>query len=205
MFDTIDEYMLQNFNSYKDFQLISVYHEKIIDYLPISRFEYSDKEHHILLSNFMNVLRSKVENVTISQRLVSSPSCMVSSKDGWTPNMERIMKAQALGGENYKNFIGNQKIMEININHPIICKIWTSLVRGEQSSETEKNIHLLYNISCLSSGFTVDSLPLLCQYLYQTINLEGSPEDKTDIFEHKMNSIFGEPKLLSQKYYPECI
>tara|TARA_B100000963_G_C22082783_1_gene432957 strand:- start:116 stop:508 length:393 start_codon:yes stop_codon:yes gene_type:complete len=130
---------------------------------------------------------------------------MVSSKDGWTPNMERIMKAQALGGEDYKNFIGNQKIMEININHPIIRKIWTSLVRGEQSLEREKNIHLLYNISCLSSGFTVDSLPLLCQYLYQTISLEDSPEDKSDIFENKMNSILGETKLLSQKYYPECI
>lgn len=205
MFDTIDEYMLQGFNSYKDFQLISVYHEKIIDYLPISRLEYSGKDHHILLSNFMNVLGSKVENVTISQRLVSSPSCMVSSKDGWTPNMERIMKAQALGGEDYKNFIGNQKIMEININHPIIRKIWTSLVRGEQSSETEKNIHLLYNISCLSSGFTVDSLPLLCQYLYQTIDFESSSEDKTDIFKHRMNSILGETKLMNQKYYPECI
>jgi HSP90 family molecular chaperone len=191
MFDTIDEYMLQSFTKYKDFQLISVYHEKIIDYLPIMRLEHPDEHHRLLLSKFRNALSEKVENVIISNRLVSSPSCMVSSKDGWTPNMERIMKAQALGGDSYKNFIGNQKIMELNINHPIIQKISKSLRNKEVSSEIEKNIHLLYNISCLSSGFTVDSLPLLCQYLYQTIDLESSSEDKTEIFENKISSILG--------------
>ena len=205
MFDTIDEYMLQSFTKYKDFQLISVYHEKIIDYLPISRLEHPIEHHRLLLSKFRSILSEKVEDVIISNRLVSSPSCMVSSKDGWTPNMERIMKAQALGGDSYKNFIGNQKIMELNINHPIIRKISKSLTHKEESSETEKNIHLLYNISCLSSGFTVDSLPLLCRYLYHTLDLETESEDKTDIFENKISSILGETKLLSQKYYPECI
>lgn len=205
MFDTIDEYMLQSFTKYKDFQLISVYHEKIIDYLPISKSEHPLEHHQLLLTKFRKTLSQKVEDVIISNRLVFSPSCMVSSKDGWTPNMERIMKAQALGGDGYKSFIGNQKIMELNINHPIIQKISKSLSHKEESSEIEKNINLLYNISCLSSGFTVDSLPLLCQYLYHTLDSETKPGHQTEILKDKLNNMLGEPKLSKQRYYPEYL
>ncbi|EHB02013.1 Heat shock protein HSP 90-beta [Heterocephalus glaber] len=41
------------------------------------------------------ILDKKVEKVTISKRLVSSPCCIVTSTYGWTANMEWIMKAQA--------------------------------------------------------------------------------------------------------------
>jgi heat shock protein beta len=40
-----------------------------------------------------------VEAVKISNRLVTTPCSVVTSKYGWSANMERIMKAQALSSD----------------------------------------------------------------------------------------------------------
>ena len=177
MTDTIDEYMLQNFSQYQEFELISVYHQKIQDFFPFVKPIANEQKHEQLLSLFKDTLFPKVEDVIVSTRLTQSPACIVSTKNGWTPNMERIMKAQALGGEGYKNYIGNQKIMEINPNHPIIKKI-IELLKNENTFDYNKNILMIYNISCLSSGFTVDSIFELSQNLYNNLNRELNNTDK---------------------------
>lgn len=168
MIDTIDEYMLQNLKSYRNYDLISVYEQKISVYLPL-KFGDQDK-FNIFLSLCKEVLPDKIEKVIPSHRLVNSPSCLVSSKDGWTPNMERIMKAQALSGEGYKDYIGKRKIMEINLKHPLIEHLNDSLKKRQ---DIKKEIELLYNISCLSSGFTIDNMSLICQHLYSTFTYGG--------------------------------
>ena len=40
------------------------------------------------------VLGSAVSSVKVSNRLASSPAIVLTSKYGWSANMERIMKAQ---------------------------------------------------------------------------------------------------------------
>ena len=172
MTDTIDEYMLQNFSQYKEFELISVYHQKIKEFLPFTIPPvYNSHQYGVLCELFKNTLYPKVENVIMSDRLIQSPACIISTKDGWTPNMERIMKAQALGGEGYKNYIGNQKIMELNYKHILIRKIIESL-EYNSTFDYEKNIHLIYSISCLASGFTVSSVSDLCKNVYNNLEKE---------------------------------
>ena len=73
--------------------------------------------------NFFTFLKYKIESVKISNRITDSPCCLVSSDFGWTANMERIMKAQALGQDNQLQYMMAKKILEINPEHGIIKKL----------------------------------------------------------------------------------
>lgn len=66
------------------------------------------------------ILDKKVENVTISSRLVSSPCCIVTSTYGWTANMEQIMKAQALRDNSTIGYMVAKKHLEMSPDQPIV-------------------------------------------------------------------------------------
>merc|ERR1712032_1597518 len=67
-----------------------------------------------------DILDKKVEKVVVSNRLVSSPCCIVTSQYGWTANMERIMKAQALRDTSTMGYMAAKKHLEINPDHSIV-------------------------------------------------------------------------------------
>lgn len=67
-----------------------------------------------------DILEKKVEKVAVSNRLVSSPCCIVTSEYGWSANMERIMKAQALRDSSTMGYMAAKKHLEINPDHPIM-------------------------------------------------------------------------------------
>ena len=66
------------------------------------------------------VLGSEVTGVKVSSRLATSPAIVVTSQYGWSANMERIMKAQALGDTQERAFMKGMKTLEINPRHPLI-------------------------------------------------------------------------------------
>ena len=85
-----------------------------------------------------------------------SPCVLVTSEFGWTANMERIMKAQALRDNSMTGHMVSKKTMEINPKH----KIMKSLKKLQDSDPSNPNIKdivwLLYDTSLLSSGFSVE-------------------------------------------------
>ena len=78
------------------------------------------QEFNLLCDWMKQQLGDKVAKVQVSNRLSSSPCVLVSGKFGWSANMERLMKAQALGDTSSLEFMRGRRILEINPDHPII-------------------------------------------------------------------------------------
>merc|ERR1711983_202788 len=123
MTEPIDEYVVQQLKEFDGKNLVSVTKEGLE--LPQDEEEKkkqeADKEKFEGLCKVMkDILDKKVEKVVVSNRLVSSPCCIVTSQYGWTANMERIMKAQALRDTSTMGYMAAKKHLEINPDHSIV-------------------------------------------------------------------------------------
>merc|ERR1711862_700822 len=135
MTEPIDEYVVQQLKEFDGKNLVSVTKEGLE--LPEDEEEKkkkdADKEKFEPLCKVMkDILDKKVEKVVVSSRLVSSPCCIVTSQYGWTANMERIMKAQALRDTSTMGYMAAKKRLEINPDHSIVENL-------RQRAETDKN------------------------------------------------------------------
>merc|ERR1712240_566284 len=123
MTEPIDEYVVQQLKEYEGKNLVSITKEGLE--LPEDEEEKkkteADKEKFSGLCKVMkDILDKKIEKVVVSNRLVSSPCCIVTSQYGWTANMGRIMKAQALRDTSTMGYMAAKKHLEINPDHSIV-------------------------------------------------------------------------------------
>merc|ERR1712183_1246115 len=123
MTEPIDEYVVQQLKEFDGKNLVSVTKEGLE--LPEDDDEKEKKEADLkkfegLCKVMKDILDKKVERVVVSSRLVSSPCCILTSQYGWTANMERIMKAQALRDTSTMGYMAAKKHMEINPDHSIV-------------------------------------------------------------------------------------
>merc|ERR1719343_1399199 len=181
MTEPIDEYVVQQLKEFDGKNLVSVTKEGLE--LPEDEEEKkkmeADKEKFEGLCKVMkDILDKKVEKVVVSSRLVSSPCCIVTSQYGWTANMERIMKAQALRETSTMGYMAAKKHLEINPDHSIIENL-------RQRAETDKNdksvkdlVLLLFETSLLSSGFSLEDPAVHARRIHRMIKLGlGIDED----------------------------
>jgi molecular chaperone HtpG len=99
MIDPIDEYVIQQLKDYEEKKLKNCTKEG----LDIEDTEEEKKRREEqkpafekLCTLIKEVLGDKIEKCVLSNRLANSPCALVTSEWGWSANMERIMKAQAL-------------------------------------------------------------------------------------------------------------
>ena len=94
--------------------------------------------------------------VVVSNRLVHSPCCIVTSQYGWTANMERIMKAQALRDTSTMGYMAAKKHLEINPSHSIMETLRQKADADKNDKSVKDLVMLLFETSLLSSGFSLE-------------------------------------------------
>lgn len=184
MTDPMDEYCVQQLKEYEGKTLISVTKEglKIDDSEEEKKeFEEFTKSNEKLCNMFKEVLGDKIEKAVISNRLSDSPCILVTGEYGWTANMERIMKAQALRNDTQGGYMSSKKTMEINHSNPIITCL-RQKVEGDETDKTVKDlIWLLYDTSLLTSGFSLEEPSIFATRIHRLIKLGLSiDEDELD-------------------------
>jgi len=159
MIEPIDEYCVQQLKEFDGKKLISITKEGLE--LPEDDDEKKkreqDKEKFETLCKVMkDILDKKVEKVVVSNRLVSSPCCIVTSQYGWSATMERIMKAQALRDTSTMGYMAAKKHLEINPDHSIIKTLKAKVDQDKNDKSVKDLVTLLYETSLLASGFTLE-------------------------------------------------
>ncbi|KAE8223881.1 hypothetical protein CF319_g3153 [Tilletia indica] len=175
MTDPIDEYAVTQLKEFEGQKLICVSKEGLE--LDDDLSEDEKKSFEELTKTVKDILGDKVEKVILSNRIVDSPCVLVTGQFGWSANMERIMKAQALRDSNMSQYMASKKTLELNPSNAIVKELASKVAQDKNDPTVRDLVHLLFEASLLTSGFTLDKPSDFAGRLYKLISLGLSIDD----------------------------
>ncbi|KAJ3055623.1 heat shock protein 90-associated [Rhizophlyctis rosea] len=187
MVDPIDEYCVQQLKEYDGKKLMSTTKEGLEleeDEEEKKKIEEQKASFDGLCKQIKEILGEKVEKVVISNRIVNSPCVLVTGQYGWSANMERIMKAQALRDSSMSSYMASKKTLELNPDHSIVQALKTK-VDADKNDKTVKDLtYLLFETALLSSGFSLEDPSGFANRIHRMVKLGLSiDEDESSAIE----------------------
>ena len=180
MVDAIDEYAIGQLKEFESKKLVSATKEG----LKLDESEDEAKKKEELKEKFeglckvvKDVLGDRVEKVVVSDRVVDSPCCLVTGEYGWTANMERIMKAQALRDNSMAGYMSSKRTMEINPENPIMEELRKRADADKNDKSVKDLVLLLFETSLLTSGFSLDDPNTFGNRIHRMLKLGLSIDD----------------------------
>merc|ERR1712022_9578 len=179
MVDPVDEYAVQQLKEFDGKKLKSTTKEglDIEDEDEKKKLEELKAEFEPLTKLMKEVLGDKVEKVQVSSRIVDSPCVLTTSEYGWSANMERIMKAQALRDNSMTSYMVSKKTMEVNPKHSIMTELKKKAAADKSDKTVKDLIWLLFDTSLLTSGFNLDEPTQFAGRIHRMIKLGLSIDD----------------------------
>merc|ERR1712054_327331 len=179
MVDPVDEYAVQQLKEFDGKKLKSTTKEglDIADEDEKKKIEELKAEFEPLTKLMKEVLGDKTEKVIVSDRVVDSPCVLTTSEYGWSANMERIMKAQALRDSSMTSYIVSKKTMEVNPKHSIMTELKKKATADKSDKTVKDLIWLLFDTSLLTSGFNLDEPTQFAGRIHRMIKLGLSIDD----------------------------
>merc|ERR1712109_122064 len=183
MVDPVDEYCVQQLKEFDGKKLKSTTKEglDIDDEDEKKKIEEMKAEFEPLTKLMKEVLGDKVEKVQVSNRMADSPCVLTTSEYGWSANMERIMKAQALRDNSMTSYMVSKKTMEINPKHSIMTELKKKAAADKSDKTVKDLIWLLFDTSLLTSGFNLDEPTQFAGRIHRMIKLGLSIDDDDDL------------------------
>mmetsp|Transcript_17696 Transcript_17696/g.30932 ORF Transcript_17696/g.30932 Transcript_17696/m.30932 type:complete len:732 (-) Transcript_17696:91-2286(-) len=190
MVDPIDEYAMQQLQEFQGKKLICVTKEGLDlnhdNEQEETAYQDAKTKTEPLCRLIKEVLGDKIEKAVVSNRLAADSPCVLTTGQwGWSANMERIMKAQALRDATQSSYMTAKKTMEVNPTNSIIVALRDKAETDDKTTVRDL-IWLLYDTSLLTSGFSLEEPATFASRIQRLVKLGLSidvddDEDEDDV------------------------
>lgn len=185
LIDPIDEYAFQHISEFEGKKLIDITKENFNLSREEKKEEKIEEQYKDLCKHMKDILGDKVDKVTISNRQFNAPCILTTGQFGWSANMERIMKAQALKNNEMSMFMRSRKTMELNPEHKLIKLLKDKFIANKDDKTVKDLTYMFYETALLTSGFSLEKPSLYAKRIYNMLSV-GLCGETLDDYEDDM-------------------